>query len=179
MIYACFSFCFSAENLKEKGDQTSSTVLSTLQDQIWSLFPGYCSYPTDMSVSLKLIAKGIGTSLTKRPDLRLYLLAGLRNLISKTLHGNFIDQKYHFDISFSISLETDREEMSKYAKNYLPLLFNLYTTEKWNQSRDPVRQSVFETIKRYLTITDLTLCQSFFDKSLEKLKNPDLDQITL
>jgi len=69
--------------------------------------------------------------------------------------------------------------MSKYAKNYLPLLFNLYTTEKWNQSRDPVRQSVFETIKRYLTITDLTLCQSFFDKSLEKLQNPDLDQTTL
>jgi len=66
--------------------------------------------------------------------------------------------------------------MSKYAKNYLPLLF---TTEKWNQSRDPVRQSVFETIKRYLTITDLTLCQSFFDKSLEKLQNPDLDQTTL
>ena len=32
---------------------------------------------------MKLVAKGIGTSLNKRPDLRLYLLAGLRNLISK------------------------------------------------------------------------------------------------
>ncbi|CAF5159631.1 unnamed protein product, partial [Rotaria magnacalcarata] len=115
------------DNLREKGDLTNSTVLSTLQDQIWSLFPGYCSYPTDLSISFKLVAKGIGTSLTKRPDLRLHLLAGLRNLISKTNN------------------ESDREEIAKYAKNYLPLLFNLYTSEKWNASRDPVRQSVFET----------------------------------
>lgn len=69
--------------------------------------------------------------------------------------------------------------MSKYAKNYLPLLFNLYTTEKWNVSRDPVRQSVFETIKRYLTITEPTLAQTFFDKCLEKIQNTDIDQITL
>jgi ribosomal RNA-processing protein 12 len=69
--------------------------------------------------------------------------------------------------------------MSKYAKNYLPLLFNLYTTEKWNLSRDPVRQSVFETIKRYLTMTDSALSQSFFDKCLEKIQNSDTDQNTL
>lgn len=75
--------------------------------------------------------------------------------------------------------DSDRQELGKYAKNYLPLLFNLYTTEKWNHSRDPVRQSVFETIKRYLTITDRVLCQTFFDKSLEKTTNEDLDQTTL
>ncbi|CAF4689923.1 unnamed protein product, partial [Rotaria socialis] len=79
-----FQLQTTADNLREKGDLTNSTVLSTLQDQIWSLFPGYCSYPTDLSISFKLVAKGIGTSLTKRPDLRLHLLAGLRNLISKT-----------------------------------------------------------------------------------------------
>ncbi|CAF3322734.1 unnamed protein product [Rotaria socialis] len=156
-----FQLQTTADNLREKGDLTNSTVLSTLQDQIWSLFPGYCSYPTDLSISFKLVAKGIGTSLTKRPDLRLHLLAVLRNLISKTNN------------------ESDREEIAKYAKNYLPLLFNLYTSEKWNASRDPVRQSVFETIKRYLTITDHELCQQFFDKSLEKMKNTELDQTTL
>ncbi|CAF0825129.1 unnamed protein product [Rotaria sp. Silwood1] len=156
-----FQLQTTAENLRDKGDVINSTVLFTLQDQIWSLFPGYCSYATDISISLKLIAKGIGTSLTKRPDLRIHLLAGLRNLISKTDN------------------ETDRQEVGKYAKNYLPLLFNLYTTEKWNHSRDPVRQSVYETIKRYLTITDHQLCQTFFDKSLEKMQNTELDQTTL
>ena len=78
-----------------------------------------------------------------------------------------------------MGLELDRQEIAKYAKNYLPLLFNLYTTEKWNHSRDPVRQSVFETIKRYLTITDSSLSQTFFDKSLEKTQNTDIDQTTL
>jgi hypothetical protein len=75
------------ENLRDKSDLTNSTVLFTLQDQIWSLFPGYCSHPTDIQTSFKLIAKGIGTSLTKRPDLRLHLLAGLRNLASKNDNG--------------------------------------------------------------------------------------------
>jgi ribosomal RNA-processing protein 12 len=83
-------FFSSAENLREKGDLTNSTILSTLQDQIWSLFPAYCSYATDILVSFKLIAKGIGTSLTKRPDLRLYLLSGLRNLISKNDNGRIV-----------------------------------------------------------------------------------------
>ena len=55
----------------------------------------------------------------------------------------------------------------------------MYTSEKWNMSRDPVRQSVFETIKRYLIITDSVLCQQFFDRSLEKTQNADIDQITL
>jgi ribosomal RNA-processing protein 12 len=77
----------SAESLRDKGDLTNSTVLFTLQDQLWSLFPGYCSHATDIPTSFKLVAKGIGTSLTKRPDLRLHLLAGLRNLISKTDDG--------------------------------------------------------------------------------------------
>jgi ribosomal RNA-processing protein 12 len=76
-------------------------------------------------------------------------------------------------------LEIDRQEIGKYAKNYLPLLFNLYTSEKWNISRDSVRQSVFETIKRYLTITDSALSQTFFDKSLEKIQNTEIEQITL
>ena len=84
-----------------------------------------------------------------------------------------------FPLSDFFPSDSDRQEIGKYAKNYLPLLFNLYTTEKWNHSRDPVRQSVFETIKRYLTITDRALCQTFFDKSLEKTANADLDQITL
>ncbi|CAF4355783.1 unnamed protein product, partial [Adineta steineri] len=56
-----FQLQTTAENLREKGDLTSSTVLSTLQDQIWSLFPAYCSHATDISTSFKLIAKGIGT----------------------------------------------------------------------------------------------------------------------
>jgi ribosomal RNA-processing protein 12 len=80
---------FLAENLREKGDSTNATVLATLQDQLWSLFPAYCSYATDVPASMKLIAKGIGTSLNKRPDLRLYLLAGLRNLITKTEKGQY------------------------------------------------------------------------------------------
>ncbi|CAF4170790.1 unnamed protein product, partial [Rotaria sp. Silwood2] len=57
-----FQLQTTAENLRDKGDVINSTVLFTLQDQIWSLFSGYCSYATDISTSLKLIAKGIGTS---------------------------------------------------------------------------------------------------------------------
>lgn len=101
-----------AENLREQGDVTNSTILSTLQDQIWSLFPAYCSHPTDISSSFKLIAKGVGTSLTKRADLRLYLLAGLRNLITKNEQGKhlvvFDSIKISYRLLFLVRLRSTR-----------------------------------------------------------------------
>ncbi|CAF1623063.1 unnamed protein product, partial [Rotaria sordida] len=143
-----------AENLRDKGDLINSTVLFTLQGQICSLFPGYCSYATDVLTSFKLIAKGIDTSLTEQADLILRLLVDLRNLISKTDN------------------ETDRQEIGKYAKNYLSFLFYLYTTEKWNLSRDPIRQSVYQKNKTtYLLDIFLTLITYLDEKRLELLED--------
>ena len=49
--------------------------------------------------------------------------------------------------------DASKAEMSRFGKNYMPILFNLYTTQT-EVERDPKRMAVLETAKVYLQITD-------------------------
>ena len=49
--------------------------------------------------------------------------------------------------------EESRAELAKFAKNFIPLLFNLFTAEVEDEA-DKTRQAVFETIKIYMQIAD-------------------------
>ena len=60
--------------------------------------------------------------------------------------------------------------MSKYAKNYLPILFNIYTTELALE-KDPIRQSLFDTIKVYLQVTDLELINTYLMQCVKNFEN--------
>ena len=62
--------------------------------------------------------------------------------------------------------------MAKYAKNYLPILFNIYTTEM-NLEKDPIRQSIVDTIKCYLKIADSELCNTYLNQSIANFKKYD------
>jgi ribosomal RNA-processing protein 12 len=141
--------------LKFKSDQfiankrlLESKIFDNLQNQIWSLLPGFCSFPTDFNESFQLIAKTLADLLDKRTDLRNYILQSLRNLILHT------------------SNEADRATMSKYAKNYLPVMFNIYTTEM-SFDKDPQRHSLHDTIKCYLTIADADLANIYLSKAIQ------------
>ncbi len=59
--------------------------------------------------------------------------------------------------------EENRAVLAQYGKNYLPLLFNLFTTEPENPSRknDRSRLSVLETIKTYLLVADGKVCDTW------------------
>lgn len=48
--------------------------------------------------------------------------------------------------------EENVKELSKFAKNYLPILFNIYTA--CDEKNDSVSLPVLETLKCYLQITD-------------------------
>ena len=48
--------------------------------------------------------------------------------------------------------EEYQAELGKYAKNYLPILFNVYTSEE-NESSDD-HQVVIDTVRDYLKVTD-------------------------
>ena len=51
--------------------------------------------------------------------------------------------------------DESRAEVSRYAKNFLPIFFNLYTTEpEKEKQRDTSRMAVLETLKCYIKITD-------------------------
>ena len=50
------------------------------------------------------------------------------------------------------TLAENSNELSSYAKNYLPILFNLYTAEE--KEGDPDKLPILETVRVYLSITD-------------------------
>nr|CAG4649918.1 EOG090X00E0 [Sida crystallina] len=134
-------------------DRVGFRLFDLLQRQMWGLLPGFCKYPTDVDKSLKLIAKALGQAISERPDIRIDVMAALRQLI--------INSKDDAKV---------RTEIGRFAKNYLPLLFNLYTTKAATDEEEAQRYSAYETITFYLQITDAPLLHSLFDTAKAKLE---------
>uniref|UniRef100_A0A452VA23 Ribosomal RNA processing 12 homolog n=1 Tax=Ursus maritimus TaxID=29073 RepID=A0A452VA23_URSMA len=120
--------------------------------QIWTLLPGFCTRPTDVAASFKGLARTLGTAISERPDLRVTVCQALRTLITKGCEA-----------------EADRVEVSRFAKNFLPILFNLYGQPVAAGDTPAPRRAVLETVKTYLTITDPQLVNSFLEKASEKV----------
>ena len=129
-------------------DKIGKKIYETLEFQIWSLLPGFCNGATDLGVSFRRIAKTLGDQLKIRKDLRMDILSSLRQLISKNLEH-----------------EENRRVLANFAKNYLPILYNLYTTKPVGSDEKGQRLAVLETTKMYLTIAPRELVQHMFDNA--------------
>ncbi|GFS59549.1 RRP12-like protein [Nephila pilipes] len=138
--------------LAQEKRSVESKLFEVACSQIWSLLPGFCLEPTDLLDCFKDYARTLGEVLKTDPSLRLTILSSLRRLITR---------------------EENKEELAKYAKNYLPILFNLYLTEPQNKSEDQIRLPVYETCKLYLFITDKQLVTSFFEKAIERVRSAE------
>nr|SVE73376.1 EOG090X00E0 [Daphnia atkinsoni] len=137
---------------KEDQDRVGFRVFDLLQRQMWALLPGFCKCPSDIDTAFKQIAKLLGHALTDRPDIRMEVMAALRQLV---IHSKSDDKI--------------RVEISRYAKNFIPLLFNLYTTKSTTDEEESQRESVFQTVAYYLQVADTELLHSLFDKAKEKM----------
>ncbi|CAH6957346.1 RRP12-like protein [Phodopus roborovskii] len=150
-----------AMDLAQAGSTVESKIYDTLQWQIWTLLPGFCTRPTDVAASFKGLARTLGTAINERPDLRVTVCQALRTLITKGCEA-----------------EADRAEVSRFAKNFLPILFNLYGQPVAAGEVAVPRRAVLETIKTYLTITDSQLVNSFLEKATEKVLDPASSDFT-
>jgi ribosomal RNA-processing protein 12 len=139
--------------LKNK-QQMQFKIFDNLVNQIWSLLPGFCDFPLDFAESFKKLAKTLGETLEKCSDLRNYVLQSLRTLVNRNSDENKV-------------------LMAKYAKNYLSIMFNVYTTEM-KLEKDPVRQSLLDTIKCYMKIADFDLLNFFLAQSIQHYENHSL-----
>lgn len=74
--------------------------------------------------------------------------------------------------------EADRAEVSRFAKNFLPILFNLYGQPVAAGEAEAPRRAVLETIKTYLTITESQLVNGFLEKATEKVLDPASSDFT-
>ncbi|KAM9052589.1 RRP12-like protein isoform 2-T2 [Megaptera novaeangliae] len=145
----------------QAGSTVESKIYDTLQWQIWTLLPGFCTRPTDVATAFKGLARTLGTAISERPDLRVTVCQALRTLITKGCEA-----------------EADRAEVSRFAKNFLPILFNLYGQPVAAGDTPAPRRAVLETIKTYLTITEPQLVNGFLEKASEKVLDPASSDFT-
>uniref|UniRef100_A0A8C8HEE8 Ribosomal RNA-processing protein 12-like conserved domain-containing protein n=1 Tax=Oncorhynchus tshawytscha TaxID=74940 RepID=A0A8C8HEE8_ONCTS len=126
-----------AEELEKAGQKLEAKVYKTLQLQIWTMLPGFCVGPLDLLVSFKGVARALGMAINERPDLRLTICQAIRTLITK-----------------SCNTEEEKAEVGRFAKNFLPILFNVFSQQPAPGDIGPYRMAVLDTIKVYLTVTD-------------------------
>ncbi|XP_027715392.1 RRP12-like protein [Vombatus ursinus] len=150
-----------ATELAQEGRTMESKIYDTLQWQIWTLLPGFCTKPTDVAASFKGIARTLGATISERPDLRLTVCQALRMLITKGCEA-----------------EVDRAEVRRFAKNFLPILFNVYGQPLADGESAAPRRAVLDTVKTYLTVTETELVNGFLEKASEKVLDPASSDFT-
>uniref|UniRef100_A0A7M4F8P5 Ribosomal RNA processing 12 homolog n=1 Tax=Crocodylus porosus TaxID=8502 RepID=A0A7M4F8P5_CROPO len=151
----------AAVELAQDGKTLESKIYDTLQGQVWSLLPGFCRWPTDVVSSFKGLARTLGTALSERPDLRLPVCQALRTLITK-----------------GCQTDAERTEVGRFAKNFLPILFNVYSQPGDDGRSSAHRRAVLDTVRTYLTVTEQQLVCGFLQKASEKLSSPDSSEFT-
>ncbi|XP_061914095.1 RRP12-like protein [Entelurus aequoreus] len=150
-----------AEEFEQAGQKLEAKVYQTLQLQIWTMLPGFCTCPVDLVVSFKGIARSLGMAINERPDLRLTVCQALRTIINK-----------------SCNTEDEKAEMCRFSKNFLPILFNVYSLQPANGESGAYRMAVLDTIKVYLTVTDPQMVSTFLEKAIERLTSAETTEFT-
>ncbi|TFK06978.1 neurobeachin [Platysternon megacephalum] len=150
-----------ATELAQAGKNLESKIYETLQWQIWTMLPGFCTRPTDVAASFKGLARTLGTAISERADLRLTVCQALRTLISK-----------------GCETDAERAEVGRFAKNFLPILFNVYSQPGDAGGGTAHRRAVLDTIRTYLTITEQQMVCGFLEKASEKLTGPESTEFT-
>uniref|UniRef100_A0A669CRD9 Ribosomal RNA processing 12 homolog n=1 Tax=Oreochromis niloticus TaxID=8128 RepID=A0A669CRD9_ORENI len=134
-----------AVELEQAGQKLEAKVYDTLQLQIWTMLPGFCTCPVDVLTAFKGIARTLGMAVNERPDLRLTVCQALRTIINK-----------------SCSTEEEKAEVGRFSKNFLPILFNVYSQEPAIGESGTYRMAVLDTIKVYLGITEMQVSTVYF-----------------
>ncbi|XP_035027985.1 RRP12-like protein [Hippoglossus stenolepis] len=150
-----------AEELEQAGQKLEAKVYQTLQLQIWTMLPGFCTCPVDLLVSFKGLARTIGVAINEQPDLRLTVCQALRTIINK-----------------SCSTEEEKAEVGRFSKNFLPILFNVYGQQPAAGESGTYRMAVLDTIKVYLTVTEIDMTCTFLQKATDRLSSTETNEFT-
>lgn len=95
--------------------------------QLWGLFPGFCRKPIDLFY-FRVIAKTLGVALRDNREIRSTILDGLKELMTN-------------------ADDDGKNELSKFSKNFLPILFNIYSSKPTGSYENEIRRSTLAVIQ--------------------------------
>jgi len=163
-------------------------IFETVVQQIWSILPGYCDLPLDLTEAFDTaFAEMLTTVLYEQPELRLDVCRALRALVESNQAIVSAGDVEDPVILCRVSKQTAQKNLEylgeRFAADILAVLFNVYSTTT-PQKRGPVLQ----TINSFLSIIPKTRLMETFDLVCEKLaqalqepvqkpKNPNQEQV--
>ncbi|EFA84340.1 hypothetical protein PPL_03418 [Heterostelium album PN500] len=164
------------------GKSIESKNLNILYNQIWDLLPGFLNQPTDLPSAFKNIARLIGSSLQDDVELRSVICTAFTNMLNHLVESRdaktvalFVPLKKRH-VTMDVKLAEDSiKTIAHYAKNYLPIFFNIYPVSNHEQ-----RSQIIDTIEAYIGITDKAtlgnMFKSLITKLLEALKEEGIEK---
>ncbi|GAP89024.1 putative ribosomal RNA-processing protein 12 [Rosellinia necatrix] len=145
-------------------------IYETLVNQTWSILPGYCDLPLDLTVAFdQSFAETLANLLYKQVDLRLDICRALRSLVESNKAIVAIEDGDDLLLQSRVSKADAQQNLSYmggFAGNLLAVLFNVYS-QTLPQSRGPILQ----TINAYLSITSENELTETFDRVSVMLAN--------
>ncbi|KAF2970423.1 hypothetical protein GQX73_g3132 [Xylaria multiplex] len=138
-------------------------IYETLVNQTWSILPGYCDLPLDLTTSFdQNFAEMLANLLYKQVDLRLDVCRALRSLVESNQAIVAIEDGDDLLLQSRVSKADAQRNLAYlggFAGNLLAVLFNVYS-QTLPQSRGPILQ----TINAYLSITSENELVGTFDR---------------
>ncbi|KAK8134666.1 hypothetical protein PG984_006678 [Apiospora sp. TS-2023a] len=145
-------------------------IYETLVHQTWSILPGYCDLPLDLTVAFnKEFAEMLANLLYQQVDLRLDVCRALRALVESNQAITAIEEEEDMILQSRVSKADAQKNLTylgTFASNLLAVMFNVYS-QTLPQSRGPILQ----TINAYLSITPENELVETFDRVSEMLAN--------
>lgn len=182
-----------AEHARNSQSSYEAQRCGAAEHALWSLFPAFANWPSDASDAFPLIAKDLGNALSSRIDLQGPICEGLKRLIRQGRIGAGVYEVDDDDeagdgastiaagepnddqmpATFTVDIaEAQLAAVSKYARNFLPILFNLFVSSPTSR-----RGELSHTIGAFAKVTDQAQLGGFFRTVLRKLVKVTADDL--
>jgi len=157
--------------LDHQGDKTMEIkIYETIVAQIWATFPGYCSWPLDLTTAFdQKFAEMTANLLYSQPQLRSDLCKGLQNLIETNQIPDVPGVEEDLIAQGRISkadAKKNLDHLAGYASNMLAVLFNVY-----GQTLPQYRGLILRCINAYLSIVPQQELMETFERVAAMLES--------
>ncbi|KAH3760444.1 Ribosomal RNA-processing protein 12 [Pelomyxa schiedti] len=143
----------TAEQKATEGYEVESKNLSNLYDQVWDLFPAFCSSPVGIDKSFPKLAPILGTIVKEKPTQNI-ILAGLCTLVTslrKILSSEESTEKEKSEAQKALQV------MGRFGKNFLPCLLNVMSTSATCNNK-----LILDTIRAYASLSPTEVVNGVF-----------------
>ncbi|KAK0615826.1 NUC173 domain-containing protein [Bombardia bombarda] len=156
--------------LEHAGEKTMEIkIYETVVQQIWSILPGYCDLPLDISEAFdQQFAEMLTNLLYEHTELRLDICRALKTMVESNQAIATATEEDEMVLQSRVTKEMAQKNLEylgvTFAADFLAVLFNVYSTTL-PQKRGPVLQ----TINAFLSIIPAERLTETFDLVCEKL----------